>query len=672
MPFLYSRGTDTYDNAPTQLAANSFSDFAKAVANDKSPHKGLTYICSALSEGVHYEKPTENPGINRWRLKNYALTRRFLAFDFDGFESPEVFQQLCAFLQRYNCLIYTTASHTTEAPRARALIDLNREISPAEGETLGQAVQIHIESIIGIGKIKFDASVYRATQPIYTPVTTSIIIHHKGIQLDVDATLNGYSHITNSKQDEVTNSLAGKQPFELPDLKVGEGSRNEVMLQYVGHLRGRGLREKEIEVLALSINNTQFSPPLDRSEVLDICSRYRHQNLGIHSELKALEPENSFSNLESLMGELLVSTTPPPKRSYVFSEQITLGTMCVLGGSGGVSKTMLMLQMAIASACGKNLGNIQVAEGASLIFLGEEDEAERDRRIGAICSHMNADRQLVQKRVKCFGAAGIDIRLTKKIDANAQSTALGDRVIQLAKEHAQKSDSPLKTIVLDHARLVLGGDPNDAEDVTQLTRVLTYIARETGAAVFLLAHSPKSVISKQGNEINSADIAGSTAFVDNARGAFMMWTMREDEAKNHHVSTTERSEYVRLENVKANYARTGGGYWLKRTYLPDWDVAVLEPVYLQSKSLFQTKNSSELHDKILRELRKKQGGISERRLRDMSGKDGVLGASDSKVRAAVNTMLEEGVIEKRPPTPEEKKTNKLLGQVREVLVACTP
>ena len=172
--------------------------------------------------------------------------------------------------------------------------------------------------------------------------------------------------------------------------------------------------------------------------------------------------------------------------------------------------------------------------------------------------------------------------------------------------------------------------------------------------------------------MNSADIAGSTAFVDNARGAFMMWTMREDEAKNHHVSTTERSEYVRLENVKANYARTGGGYWLKRTYLPDWDVAVLEPVYLQSKNLFQTKNSSELHDKILRELRKKQGGISERRLRDMSGKDGVLGASDSKVRAAINAMLEEGIIDKRPPTPEERKANKLLGQVREVLVACTP
>ena len=29
MSFLYSRGTDTFDNAPAQMAADSFSDFHK-------------------------------------------------------------------------------------------------------------------------------------------------------------------------------------------------------------------------------------------------------------------------------------------------------------------------------------------------------------------------------------------------------------------------------------------------------------------------------------------------------------------------------------------------------------------------------------------------------------------------------------------------------------------
>ena len=675
MAFTYSRGKDRFDNTPTQLAVNSFNEFVDAIADDRSPAKGLTYICAALSTGAHYEKPDQNPGINHWRLKNYGLPRKWLAFDFDGFESPKTYQQTCDFLSTYNCIVYTTSSHTDEKPRARAIIELNREVTPLEGEMLGEAAQMYIESNLGIGKIQFDASVYRATQPIYTPVTKSTIIRHHGSSLDVDKTLANYTPAiaASINATDITTALAGKPSFRLPDFEIGEGSRNEMMLRYVGHLRGRGLREEEIKVLALEVNTAQFSPPLDQNEVLNICSRYRHQNPGLNAESSTLSHETQSNDYFDVQkGELTIPTTLPPKRTYVFSNQVTPGTMCVLGGSGGASKTMLTMQMAIASACGKDLGHIQVDEGSSLLFLGEEDEAERDRRIGAICTHMAANHQLVEKRVKCFGAAGIDIRLTKKIDANAQATNLGDKVIQMAKEHAIQSGCPLKIIAFDHARLVLGGDPNDAEDVTQLTRVLTHIARETGAAVFLLAHSPKSVISKQGNEINSADIAGSSAFVDNSRASFMMWTMRDDEAKNHHVSSTERSEYVRLENVKANYARTGGGYWLKRVYMSDWDVAVLEPVYLQSKSLFQTKGTSDLQAKILHELRKKHGGVSERRLRDMAGKVGVLSASDSKVRQAIDAMLEEGVIERRTPSSEEKKLHKLSGQVREVLVACTP
>ena len=673
--YLYSRGINTYDKTPAQLSADSFDEFAKAIANDKSSHKGLTYICSSLSQGLHYQKPEENPGINNWRLKRYAQPRQFLPFDFDGFESPEVFGQVCEFLSVYDCLIYTTASHTEDAPRARAILALSRAADPEEGEQLGRAMQMHIESKIGIDKIKFDTSVYRAIQPIYTPVTTSKIIRHNGKALEVDETLVNYS-TTSSKPNTASAGILSsifKPAFQLPDTVIGEGKRNEMMLRYVGHLRGRGFKEDEIVVQAMAMNKARLSPMLDEDEILDICSRYQHQNQAFSDDLGSIPPQfNLSAPFDIARGNLQVLTTAPPKRQYVFSDQATLGTVSVLGGSGGVSKTMLTLQIAVASACGKDLGHIQVAEGSSLLFLGEEDEAERDRRIGAICTYMNANPLLVAERIKCFGAAGADIRLTKKSDANAQATNLSEKVIQIAREHAETCRSPLKFIVFDHARLVLGGDPNDAEDVTQLTRVLTHIARETGAAVFLLAHSPKSVISKQGIEMSSADIAGSAAFVDNSRAAFMMWTMRDDEAKNHRVSSTERNQYVRLENVKANYANTGGGYWLKRIYIPEWDVAVLEPIYLQSKNIFQAKSVDELQDRILHELRKKQGGVSERNLRDISGKDRTLGASESKVRAAIDTMLKEGVIEKRAPTPEEKKTHRLAGQVQWVLVACTP
>ena len=138
---------------------------------------------------------------------------------------------------------------------------------------------------------------YRPTQPIYTPVTTSTIIHHHGVAFDVDKILVNYPFIQKaSSKLSVGTSLAlvGKLPFKLPEFEIDEGSRKEVRLQYVGHLRGRGLREQEIEVLALAINNVQFSPPLDANEVLDICSSYLHQNLGMSAALSALNPESKF------------------------------------------------------------------------------------------------------------------------------------------------------------------------------------------------------------------------------------------------------------------------------------------------------------------------------------------------------------------------------------------
>lgn len=664
--FIFSLGKDTYDNCPSQISVNNFDEFARIVENNKSLKKGLTYVCAGLAQGIHYDKPQDNPGIEHWRLKNYALPRGYLAFDFDGFDSPDTFKKVCEHLSQYNCLIYTTASHTEEAPRARALIELNRIVDYAEGESLGIEAQKDIESTIGIGLINFDDSVYRATQPLYTPVITSTIIRYQGSSMNVDAMLNKYPRL--DKLDTTTKSLAGHTSFELPEGEVIEGSRNDTMLSYVGQLRSKGIAEHEIQVLAQAINEARFSPPLDQDELLDICSRYRNQNQ-TEATWSLIGNEVLNQPLELSKGDLSISMTPPEKRSYVFSEQVTAGTLCTIGGSGGVSKTMLTMQMAVAAAVGQEMAGIQVTEGASLLFLGEEDEAERDRRFGAICAHMNADLDVVNKRIKCFGAAGMDIRLTQKIDSNPQATALVEKLIQLTKEHTESTGVPVRFIVIDHARLVLGGDPNDAQDVTQLTRVLTHIAHETKATVFLLAHSPKSVMAKEGSEINSSDIAGSSAFVDNSRAAFMMWTMREKEAKNYHVSDVERSTYLRIENVKANYAKTGGGYWLKRTYLADWEVAVLEKANIYSSSIFQSNSTTDLRQRILDELRKKPGGITERKLRDKAGKTSVLKASDAKVRVEIGEMLEEGLIVSRPPTPDERKTHRLPGQVQEVLVA---
>jgi len=271
----YSRGANKFDNCPDQRSCNSFDDFEKTVISDLSPEKGLAFICSSLQTGIHYQNPEKYPGEATWRLKDYALPRQFLAFDFDGFSGPEVFPLLFAYLKQYRGLGYTTASHTDDAPRARAILFSSRPLSRKEGIVVCQSIQQQIISHLGDGAVTFDESVYRGEQPIYTPVTTSDIFHFDGSVVYVEAHLHTVQIPKRSTRNTglaaaISGGLSG---YEIPD-HVDEGGRNTAVLAHVGHLRGNGISEDLIPGMALDFNRTRCNPPLDDDEVLGIASRY--------------------------------------------------------------------------------------------------------------------------------------------------------------------------------------------------------------------------------------------------------------------------------------------------------------------------------------------------------------------------------------------------------------
>jgi RecA-family ATPase len=109
----------------------------------------------------------------------------------------------------------------------------------------------------------------------------------------------------------------------------------------------------------------------------------------------------------------------------------------------------------------------------------------------------------------------------------------------------------------------MSGDPNTADDVSQLTRVLAYIANATQAVVVLIAQSPKSAMSKEGAS-DASEIFGSGAFTDSTRGTLVLNTTGPEEAKTYGKDEYERSDYVCLTNDKANYGKAGGAWWFRK------------------------------------------------------------------------------------------------------------
>lgn len=678
--FVYSRGTSKFDNLPQQLSADSFAEFARAILKDVSKEKGQAYICAAVSKGRHSD-PEKNRTEDHWRQQHLALPRQFLAFDFDGFESPTVWEELRTKLP-WKAFLYTTASHTAEKPRARAFVELDREVDHDEGVELGASAQAYLENLITTGSIQFDISVYRSTQPIYTPVVGFETFLVKGEPLNVRAVLPRYPvcPAINAVPPAAIAKFSQPQAHRLyanDSVPIPPGERNSALLQRAGYYRRHGMLQQSLEAQLVYDNETLCHPPLDNAEVLDIARRYMHQGSQKssifndvqrladtrQSELTSNGSRTGVFALED--GEILLASKPPPPRDYVFASTVIKGSAIMLGGLGGTAKTMLAMQICVAAALGQQLGALQVREGCSVLFLGEESADERNRRFGGLSADLRQDdRDTIAQRIRAFPAIGKDLRLTLECQGNPQPTVFADEVIGLSLRHEESCGVPLSFIVLDHARMVMAGDPNAADDVSQLTRVLAYIANKTQAVVVLIAHSPKSAMSKEA-PADASEIFGSGAFTDNTRGTFVLHTMRPDEAKRFGINDNERSDHVCLTNVKANYGKSGVEWWFRKEPVAAWQIVKLVPELLFNTNAYP--QYSALSRRILDAVKASPGQLTRANLRDRSGKQGSLGASEKEVRNTLDRLIQEGQLIPETLSKAEKVARGLSANTQEVL-----
>jgi hypothetical protein len=443
----------------------------------------------------------------------------------------------------------------------------------------------------------------------------------------------------------------------------------------------------DIAIAALLLNE-QFSP--DEIEIIMRSSRYREKfdqlrgpntylectiNKAINSHSKNYEITKTESSIKTPIevkrwelsdGLIDIPTSPPAPRDYVWDGYIVAGNTYVLGGFGGVSKSQMALQLAASLSVGSAFANRAIKGGASLLILSEDDKAEISRRVGAVAKHSNYDkqqRQNIQNKVRAFGLVGEDVRLTMNLGGTLHTVdVIATWIIDTAKELQVESGEPVRLIVLDHAGMVHGGDFNAREDVSLTMRVINRIAYETGAAVLLLAHSPKSAATSESSD--SSAIAGSTAFVDHARGAFILATMRDAEAKQYGIGKELKHNYVSLTVVKNNYGPTGDVVWFTRESVAGFGVGVLSPINLTvpDKTL---KSPNTVEGRIISLLKQNPGRFTKTELRESySGLDGPLKASKSSIVEALDSLEKKHAVILRCPTSTERTNFGLLKQVK--------
>ena len=369
-------------------------------------------------------------------------------------------------------------------------------------------------------------------------------------------------------------------------------------------------------------------------------------------------------------GRINYSSTPPPPRDYVVDELLVAGKVAVLAGLGGVSKTMLSMQLAVSTAIGRVFLGKQVKVGSVLMILGEEDQEEIDRRFNAIFDAWglsNQEIQMVSERVRAHPMNGLDARLTRTENGSLEATDFTDEIVMAANKLVDESQCPLALVVLDHAGLIHGGQFNAREDVVQTMRQVNFLTKSVSTAVLVLAHSPKTAIGKE--ESDQLDVAGSMAWVDLARSVFVLRTMTEKEGKDFGISAKAvRSNYVSFSVVKNNYGPTDQRVWLVRHNLENHSVSILNDATLTKPQ--PVNASSNLSAQVKAFIKQHPGQYTKTGLRDtQGGKSGPFKCGKASLAAAVEDLLAIGELQLVPPTDAQRVKFGLRAQVTQILEA---
>jgi hypothetical protein len=405
--FSYSKGKTKYDNLPVQCSAPSFKELASDILQSVSPEKGQTYICAAVSVGLHSDQGKHPNRIDHWRQQKLAEPRKFLAFDFDGFQTPDVWEELREKFP-WKGFFYTTASHTHDAPRSRAFVELSREVDHDEGVELGEAAQAYLESKITTGWIQFDDSVYRSTQPVYTPVKGFEYYLVKGPVLDVDYTLlwhkgtKAFQVVNRIQADPRPLSALGALLAPIPEISspIPDGHRNRSMLAAAGRYRKQGLTQSVIEKLLLEDNERWCEPPLDEEEMLSIAGRYAHQTQSQEETGSIFTQDQPNANDEDDDSQLEAISSSASPYTFLTTEQLQslpkttwrvkglfpehgLGSIYGPSGSG---KSFLALDLMAAVACGSAFYGHKTTQ-CPVVYVALEGTGGIAKRVEAYETH---------------------------------------------------------------------------------------------------------------------------------------------------------------------------------------------------------------------------------------------------------------------------------------------
>jgi RecA-family ATPase len=282
------------------------------------------------------------------------------------------------------------------------------------------------------------------------------------------------------------------------------------------------------------------------------------------------------------IGDDWIAEALPPREHLLIDARTGTGAVdktgaWLLAGAGGGSKSFASLDLSLAIVTGEMwLGTFGVARpGRVLLVLAEDGVEDVRRRIHTIAATKGYRPRDVAGRIKVLGLKGTltsMIRLDRERGTYVEGDGLGELRALIASE--RKQDGIYDLTVIDPIARVAGVSlDKDSEAATKLMDALEALSEATGGLVLGVCHTNKISREKhaEGKVANAADVRGSTALTDGARGVM---SLRPD------VGPDGKPTVV-LSIVKANHVRPWNDVVLQRD-----DRGVLVPLNAVDRALY--------------------------------------------------------------------------------------
>lgn len=235
-----------------------------------------------------------------------------------------------------------------------------------------------------------------------------------------------------------------------------------------------------------------------------------------------------------------------PPRRWMVDGLIPDRNVTMLAGDGGVGKTLLAMQMAVAAALGRQWLGIPTKAVKVLCVLCEDEPDEIQRRLAAILDHYHGSFGDLEN-LRILTRVGPDNSLMdwKSGWEPGEETALHTRILNLSTDHGYQ------LVILDSLHDFFAGNENARPQARQFIQSLRTIATEGDGAVVLTAHPSLS-----GRNTGTGE-AGSTAWNNAVRSR--LYLTHTDSADEE----TEDRDARLLKTMKSNYGPSGGAIPLR-------------------------------------------------------------------------------------------------------------